>query len=106
MANKRSESANGSKRTLPALPLADEHRLAIFEVLGLSPRQITIVELMLRDAGNREITTLLGISEGTLKTQQRRIFSRTGTRSRMQLAMRVLTVSHEVMGNGRCRPIG
>ncbi len=88
--------AISSRLSLPPLPLNAAHWDAICKVLQLSPRQIAVAELMLRDAGNQEIVAALGISEGTLKTQQRRLYSRTGTSSRVQLAMRVLALSHEV----------
>ncbi len=106
MAEHREKPANKFLETLPPLPLDDAHWQAICTALRLSPRQIAVVELMLRDAGNKEIVAALGISEGTLKTQQRRIFRRTATHSRVQLAMRVLAVSHEVDGQDRCRPVG
>ncbi len=106
MAEHRETPASKVLATLPPLPLDDRHWQAICQALRLSPRQIAVVELMLRDAGNKEIVAALGISEGTLKTQQKRIFRRTATCSRVQLAMRVLAVSHEIDGTGRRHPEG
>ena len=91
---------------LPPLPLPESLRRSVFRRLKLSPQQTTIAELMLRDAGNAEIEVILDLSEGTVKTQQARIFSRTGTHSRMQLAMRVLAVSHEIGDDKTCHPSG
>jgi DNA-binding CsgD family transcriptional regulator len=82
------------------LPLRDDQRQAIFKALQFSPQQIAIAELMLRDASNSEIVAVLGIGNGTVKSYQKRIFARTGTHSRMQLAMRVLAVSHDINGDG------
>ena len=81
---------------LPNLPFGERHWQAIFRSLRLSPRQIEMVALMLRDASNDEIVAELGISLGTLKNYWQRISHRVGVNSRMQLAMRILAVSYEV----------
>lgn len=64
--------------------------------MGLSSRQAQIAELMLRDLSDKQIAAALKISESTLETHKQRICLRTGIRGRMQLAMHVLAVSHEV----------
>jgi DNA-binding NarL/FixJ family response regulator len=83
--------------TLPALPLNAHHWQAVVEELRLSPQQIKIVELVLRSAGDREIASVLGLAEPTVRTYLQRVFLRVGVRDRMQLAMRVLDVSHRVL---------
>jgi DNA-binding CsgD family transcriptional regulator len=100
MDKRREEMVRRILDSLPPLPLSDDQRRAIFKALQLSPQQIAIAELMLRDASNSEIVAVLGISDGTVKSYQQRIFARSGTRSRMQLAMRVLAVSHDINGDG------
>ena len=74
--------------------------------IGLSPRQVRIVELVLCDYSTKEIARILRIGVPTIKTQLDRISARTGTRGRMQLAMHVLRLSHEVVSDGKCQPKG
>lgn len=82
------------------LPLDAEHWQAIVQAMDLSPQQARIVELVLRGMGNRQISIAMEIGEPTIATYLQRIFKRTDSRSRMELAMRVLAVSHEV--NPKC----
>jgi DNA-binding CsgD family transcriptional regulator len=105
MTPRRDDADDGTNNLLP-LPLDKSLWEAVVKALRLSRRQIEILELTLRDAGDKQITATLGISPSTLKTQRQRIAGRTGARSRMQLAMRVLAVSHEVRPNGGRRPNG
>lgn len=83
-------------KSLPPLPLKASHWQAVCKALELSRQQCRIVELLLRSASHKQIATVVGITEPTLKTYLERIAARTGTRGSMQLAMRVLAVSHEV----------
>ena len=78
------------------LPIEPRNWQKIVKSIGLSEKQSQIVELMLRDLSDREIALVLGISESTVETHQERIGRRTGTRGRMQLAMHVLAVSHQL----------
>jgi DNA-binding NarL/FixJ family response regulator len=64
--------------------------------MGLSRQQARVVELMLRCASQKQIAAALDITEPTLKTYMQRIFVRTGTNSRMDLAMHVFALSHRV----------
>ena len=68
--------------------------------MRLSSQQAKVVELVLRSASRKQIATILGITEPTLKTYLDRIAARTGTRGPMQLAMRVLAISHQVRPAG------
>ena len=79
------------------LPLSKEHWTAIVQSLGLSPQQAKVTELLLRGLGDKQIAASLSITEPTLRTYLSRISARTRTRGRMELAMRVLAVSHEVL---------
>jgi len=80
----------------PTLPLTADVWQKIVETIGLSTKQGQIVELMLRDLSDREIALVLSISESTIETHKERISYRTGTRGRMQLAMHILAVSHQI----------
>jgi DNA-binding NarL/FixJ family response regulator len=96
MAKRHDKTETPRLEPFPPLPLSDGHWVAIVRSLQLSPRQAKIVELTLRGACNKQIAAAMHITEPTLKTYQQRISVRTRTRGRMELAMRVLAVSHEV----------
>jgi DNA-binding NarL/FixJ family response regulator len=70
--------------------------------MQLSPQQAKLVELLLRGMCDKQIAVAMDISEPTIRTYLDRIWSRTRTRGRMELAMRVLAVSHEVERAGGC----
>lgn len=91
---------------LPELPLDSWHWEAIYLSLGLSEQQTRIVDLMLRDQSVKQIARIMGITAPTVKTYLQRIGARTGTRGRMQLAMHILGVSHEVKGYEKRRSMG
>jgi DNA-binding CsgD family transcriptional regulator len=104
MASQKSQPASETSTVSPPLPLAADHWAAVILEIGLSPRQVRIIELVLCDHSTREIARILRIGEPTVKTYLDRIAVRTGTRGRMQLAMHILRVSHQVAGDGKCRP--
>ena len=81
----------------PPLPLDDVHWRAIVAAMELSPQQAKIVELVLRGLCDKQIAVAMGISEPTIRTYLLRISAKTHTRGRMELAMRVLAVSHQVV---------
>lgn len=81
---------------LPQIPLDDDHWREVIERLQLSPTQAKVTALLLRGAARKQIADALSIAEPTIKTYLDRIYARTGTACPMQLAMRVLAVSHEV----------
>jgi len=83
-------------KTFPPLPLDDGHWQAIVRAMQLSPQQARIVELVLRGLCDKQIAAVMGIGEPTIRTYLQRISERTQTRGRMELAMRVLAVSHQV----------
>lgn len=92
-----STKSNGaSDLDLPPLPLAANHWRAIVKKMGLSSRQAQIMELMARGASLREISAFLRISTSTIRTQQERIFDKTGTNTRSELLLRILALSHQV----------
>jgi DNA-binding CsgD family transcriptional regulator/tetratricopeptide (TPR) repeat protein len=57
------------------------------EVADLSPREIDVFALLAQGLTNREIATRLFISEVTVKVHVRRIFQKTGARSRAEAAV-------------------
>jgi NarL family two-component system response regulator LiaR len=59
----------------------DQDRL---ESLGLTPRELEILELIAAGLSNREIAERLHVSENTVKTHSRRVFDKLGARRRTQ----------------------
>jgi two-component system NarL family response regulator len=54
---------------------------------SLSPRELTILELIARGLSNKEIQASLSIAEGTLRNHLRRIFDKFGVTDRTQAAL-------------------
>jgi two-component system, NarL family, nitrate/nitrite response regulator NarL len=57
---------------------------------ALTAREIQIAKAVAEGRGNREIATLLGITEQTVKNHLTSIFQKVGVESRLQLALAVL----------------
>ncbi len=64
--------------------------------MKLSSRQAEILELIVRGASLRAVSSRLEISISTIRTQQARIFEKTGTTGRGELLLYVLALSHRV----------
>jgi two-component system NarL family response regulator len=54
---------------------------------SLSPRELTILELIARGLSNKEIQASLSIAEGTLRNHLKRIFDKFGVTDRTQAAL-------------------
>ena len=65
----------------PASFVRDERRV---EALGLTPRELEILELIAQGLSNREIAERVHISENTVKTHSSRVFDKLGARRRTQ----------------------
>ncbi|MES2123351.1 MAG: helix-turn-helix transcriptional regulator [Gemmatimonadota bacterium] len=64
---------------------ADFHRdVARVEALGVTPRELEILELIAAGLSNREIAERVHVSENTVKTHSSRIFFKLGARRRTQ----------------------
>lgn len=59
----------------------DERRV---EALGLTPRELEILEMIAAGLSNREIAERGHVSENTVKTHSSRVFSKLGARRRTQ----------------------
>ena len=59
------------------------------DYLELTDRQIEVLGLMVKGKSNRDIASLLGLSEGTVKIHLSRIFKRLGVSSRTQAMLAV-----------------
>ena len=65
----------------PATFVRDEGRL---ESLGITPRELEILELIAAGLSNREIAERVHVSENTVKTHSSRVFDKLGARRRTQ----------------------
>ena len=54
------------------------------EDLGITPRELEILELIAQGLSNREIAAKLYVSENTVKTHSSRVFDKLGARRRTQ----------------------
>jgi ATP/maltotriose-dependent transcriptional regulator MalT len=69
--------------TIPASPtfVRDARRV---ESLGVTPRELEILELIASGLSNREIADKIFVSENTVKTHSSRLFDKLGARRRTQ----------------------
>ena len=72
---------------VPAPPefVRDEARV---EALGITPRELEILELIAQGLSNREIAERAFVSENTVKTHLSRVFDKLGARRRTQAVQR------------------
>ena len=54
------------------------------EDLGITPRELEILELIAKGLSNREIAVRLFVSENTVKTHASRVFDKLGAKRRTQ----------------------
>jgi DNA-binding CsgD family transcriptional regulator len=59
----------------------DEQKL---EALGITPRELEILELIAQGLSNKEIAARVFVSENTVKTHSSRVFDKLGARRRTQ----------------------
>jgi DNA-binding NarL/FixJ family response regulator len=101
MARQQTNADTAYLDDFPPLPLAADHWQKVVDALEISPQQARIVELVVRGLCDKQIATVMGIGEPTIRTYLSRVFARTGTHGRMGLALRVLEVSHQVIGRSK-----
>jgi ATP/maltotriose-dependent transcriptional regulator MalT len=65
----------------PAEFIRDQGKL---ESLGITPRELEILELIAQGLSNREIAERVFVSENTVKTHSSRVFDKLGARRRTQ----------------------
>lgn len=79
------------------VPLEPPIWLEVIEVLGFSPRQARIVELILAGACDKQIAQRLSLSVDTVRTYLKRINTRLGTSGRVELVVRVFSTALEII---------
>lgn len=67
---------------VPALPFVRDDKK--IESLGLTPRELEILELIAAGLSTREIAERVSVSENTIKTHSSRVFDKLGARRRTQ----------------------
>jgi two-component system, NarL family, response regulator LiaR len=72
---------------VPAPPtfVRDQQKL---ESLGITPRELEILQLIAEGLSNREIAARVFVSENTVKTHSSRVFDKLGARRRTQAVQR------------------
>jgi DNA-binding CsgD family transcriptional regulator len=63
-------------------PFVTDHQKR--EALGITPRELEILELIAQGMSNREIAEKLFVSENTVKTHSSRVFDKLGAKRRTQ----------------------
>lgn len=76
------------KVVIKEVPIAAADRFTLNETrlreLGITPRELEILELIARGLSNREIAEKLFVSENTVKTHSSRLFDKLSARRRTQ----------------------
>jgi len=79
---------NKEKIVIKEVPMAAPERFALnqsrLKELGITPRELEILELIARGLSNREIAEQLFVSENTVKTHSSRLFDKLSARRRTQ----------------------
>ena len=96
MPRRSSPADPGLLDSVAPLPLAPDHWAAIVAAMGLAPQEAKSAELVLRGLNYKQIAAVLGIEPPTIRTYLSRVEAKTRTHGRMELAMHVLALSHEV----------
>jgi DNA-binding NarL/FixJ family response regulator len=71
--------------------IEDEEWQRVASSMALTPQQARVVRLILGSRADKQIAREIGVSFGTVRTHLSRIFERTGTSGRMELAALVFT---------------
>ena len=79
---------NKEKVVIKEVPIAVPERFTLnqsrLKELGITPRELEILELIARGLSNREIAEQLFVSENTVKTHSSRLFDKLSARRRTQ----------------------
>ena len=83
---------NKEKIVIKEVPIAAPERFTLnksrLQELGITPRELEILELIARGLSNREIAEQLFVSENTVKTHSSRLFDKLSAKRRTQAVQR------------------
>lgn len=94
MAGRRIGQEN--KNRLQGVPLDAATWASVIKVLGFSPQQAKIVELILCGTCDKQIAHRLSLSVDTVRTYLKRIDARLGVSGRVELVVRVFVTALEI----------
>jgi len=72
------------REVMVAAPAVFERDRSRLEALGITPRELEVLELMAEGLSNKEIAARVHLSENTVKTHSSRVFDKLGARRRTQ----------------------
>jgi len=84
-----------AKEKLPDLPLPPEKWRELAAMLDLPPQQLRILELVLRNCGDKRIAAEMGLKVPTVRTYLKRIFVRLGVENRIGLVLKLFAAWHQ-----------
>ena len=76
------------REVLVPAPPSFERDQGKLESLGITPRELEILELIAAGLSNKEIAARVNVSENTVKTHSSRVFDKLGARRRTQAVQR------------------
>ena len=85
--------------SLPQLSIEPDHWREVLDLLGLSPQQAKILDLLLRGECDRDIAPTVGIRQSTLCADIASILARTRSNNRTELAMQVQSLAQQMKPN-------
>jgi DNA-binding NarL/FixJ family response regulator len=91
-----------ASENLPPLPLPPEKWNQLVATLKLSPQQTRIVELILRNCGDKQIAAELNLKVPTVRTHLDRIFKRLKIEDRGALVLMLFAASHQTTPPNTC----
>ena len=86
-------------------PLCDQTWRHVQQQLGLPPKQMQYVRLLLSGYGGHEIADRMGISYATLRTYVSRMHVKIGTRGQLDLVLRIMRIVDQYRGTPPAVPI-
>jgi len=79
---------------LPPLPMPADKFTLIVKQMDLSPQQARVVELILRNCGDKEIAAEMQLQVSTVRTYIGRLFDRLGVENRLALVLKIFALLH------------
>jgi DNA-binding NarL/FixJ family response regulator len=97
--NGRNKSEIPQAESLPQLSIEPDHWREVLDLLGLSPQQAKILDLLLRGVCDKNIAPTVGIGQSTVRAHIASILARTRSNNRTELAMQVRSLAQQMKPN-------